>query len=161
MPVTDDRTTEQIYMQAEVIENKNGIVLRDPVSNKFIPTDKRKLKRKPAKVQAAASARTILYQMKRIFDKDKAGVQQLEKLLHENPSKYMEVWIKLISLYSDNKQPHTPATDHGQAILSAFQSGRLSEQLAALVQAGKHEVDRLQQAANDASKPPTTDAREV
>jgi len=147
MAVVDNRTTKEIYETAIEVKTDKGIGLKNNITGRFLPGDYRKLKRKPVNVQANSSARTIMAKLKKLHSDH--GAAALEQMILEQPKQFYDIWIKLIVFYGNGgQQPAPAAADHGQALLSAFQSGRLSEQLAALVHAGQHEVDRLQAAAD-------------
>ena len=88
-----------------------------------------------AKLQQAK----LLYHFRKTFD-TKAGEKHLAKMLETKPERFFDLWSRLIvqSLPKD-QTPVTP--EQGQGLLAALQTGRLAEQLSALVRAGQRAME--------------------
>ena len=69
------------------------------------------------------------------------GRKLIDKLAHDNPVKFFEVWIRLLDKVSIEDVPTSRRDASG--LISAFQSGRFAEQLAAIVEQGNRHMAKL------------------
>lgn len=71
------------------------------------------------------------------------GRKMLDHLATEQPDKFFDLWQKLIGKVNLDDEL-TPVQKDAQSLFSAFQTGRLAEQLSSMVVSMKREHEQLQ-----------------
>ena len=128
---------------AQVSERSDGaLIWKDPATGHFLPGN---LAGKMPQKQAIYSQKVLLHYFQAVFDQPDdetgiaRGVKYLNEMMERKPDKFFDIWSRLILKSVPDQSPND--TTHGQGLLNALQTGRLAEQLASLVTAGKKTLE--------------------
>ena len=115
----------------EIAEGHKNVVVRDKAGRFDVGTNLRY-----ARTTSADSQKRLLQAFQTTFEANGDGQKALVKLLHTSPSRFFDIWIRMIG---NNVSQPTEKQDvtASNGLLNALQTGRLAEQLAAMVKSGR------------------------